>query len=819
MTSALPIDEVLSAITGKLRDATRLVVTAPPGAGKTTRIPLVLMAEPWAETGRILLVEPRRIAARAAAERMAAMLGETVGRRIGLRARTDVRTSREARIEVVTEGVFTRMILSDPSLDGVCCILFDEFHERSLDGDEGLALAQNAQELLREDLRLVVMSATPPPDLTRAVFDADTVASDGRAFPVETIYLGSDPNRRIEDQAAAAVQRALREQPGSLLVFLPGAAEIQRTADRLEALPSGTTVRPLFGALSIAEQSAAIAPTPPGERKIVLATDIAESSLTIEGVRVVIDAGLARVPRYDERLGVARLETVRVSVASADQRRGRAGRTQPGACYRLWREAEMQGFELAPAPEIETADLTGLRLDLARWGVSDPGELRWLTPPRASAWARATDHLRGQSALDEGGALTPLGLRLSNMPLPPRLGGMLLKAATTGNAALAAEIAALLSERELGGRSTDLEDRLQRFRSDSGQRGRAMRDLSRKWAREAAGDTRGHTGGETGGDADASEILAAAFPERIARARPEAPGRFLMAGGRGARVEETDPLAREPWIVIADVVGGGADLRITLAARLDPGFLERQGLIQLEETARFDVSARAVRGRLIRRVGAILLQEQPVPAPRGPVVADALTAALRHDGFALLAGHEALSRLLDRIAFLADTIGSPWPAGFQQRLLDDLPDWLGTRLEAPDALDRLTGPDLAAAALTLLDWSLSKELDRLAPRTWRSPAGRDIEIDYGASGGPTVSCRVQEAYGLRSHPAVGAAVPLTLSLLSPASRPVATTRNIVRFWSGGYADMRKDMRGRYPKHDWPDDPANADPSAGPRRRK
>jgi ATP-dependent helicase HrpB len=702
------------------------------------------------------------------------------------------------------------MILSDPGLEGVCCILLDEFHERSLDGDEGLALALDAQSVLREDLRLVIMSATPPPDLTRAIFDAETVASDGRAFPVETVYLGSDASRRIEDQAAAAIGRALNEETGSLLVFLPGAAEIQRTAERLTHTPSNVEVHRLHGALSPAEQTAAIAPPAPGVRKVVLATDIAESSLTIEGVRVVIDAGLARVPRHDDKLGATRLETVRVSIASADQRRGRAGRTQPGVCYRLWREAEMQGFDLAPAPEIETADLTGLRLNLARWGALDPASLRWLTPPRALAWRRAGDVLRRHGAIAGDGALTELGRRLSDLPLAPRLGMMLLQAAQEGAADVAADIAALLSERDLGGRSTDIDDRLHRFRNDSGARAKAMRDLSRRWARMA--------GGGRVGDASPAHILAAAFPERIARARPDAPGRFLMAGGRGARLDETDPLAREPWLAIAEVIGGGADLRITLASRIDPAMLETSGMVETLETAQFDPASGSVRARRSRRVGAILLSEHPIPAPTGELVTTALLQAVADSRFAVLAHRAELDELLARVAYLAATIGSPWPATFEDDLLQRLGEWLGPLLTGVNSLGAAPGPALAAAAVAMLDWRMARDLDRLAPRRWRTPAGRDVAIDYTQSGGPAVECRVQEAYGLTTHPTVADSRPLVVSLLSPAGRPVAVTRDIASFWSGGYADMRKDMRGRYPKHDWPEDPANAMPATGARRR-
>jgi ATP-dependent helicase HrpB len=502
--SDLPIEDVIPEILSELRDRTRLVISAPPGAGKTTRVPLVLLDEGWTSGRKLIVVEPRRIAARAAAERMAATLGERVGQTIGLRSRLDVRTSKESRIEVVTEGVFSRMILSDPSLEGIAGVMFDEFHERSLDADEGLAFALDAQSVLRDELRIVLMSATLPGNLTQDFFDGPVVESLGRAHPVETRYLGYDPKQRMEDQVAAAIRRALAEEDGSILAFLPGMAEIQRTADRIGPVAETVQIAPLYGALSPQEQNAAIAPPPKGIRKIVIATDIAESALTIEGVRVVVDSGFARVPRFDPSLGASRLETVRLAVANADQRRGRAGRTGPGVCYRLWREAEMRGFAASPSPEIDNADLTGLALDLARWGAKSPADLRWLNPPRDAAWRHAKGVLVAGGAITTEGELTTLGKRLGDLALPPRLALMVLLAADHGDAQLAADIAALMSERDLGGRSVDIDQRLSRFRSESGQRVRAMRDLAKRWARSAGGS--GKPGASPGA------ILARAFP-------------------------------------------------------------------------------------------------------------------------------------------------------------------------------------------------------------------------------------------------------------------------------------------------------------------
>jgi len=809
--SDLPIEDVIPQIVAELRERTRLVISAPPGAGKTTRVPLTLLDEAWTAGRKLILVEPRRIAARAAAERMAGTIGEKVGQTVGIRSRLDVRVSQATRIEVVTEGVFSRMILSDPALDGVAAVLFDEFHERSLDADEGLAFAMDAQAVLREDLRIVLMSATMPANLTRAFFDGPVVESLGRAWPVETRYLGYEPRMRLEEQVAAAIRKALAEEDGSVLAFLPGVAEIDRTAERIRGLGDDVLIAPLYGALSPQEQSAAIAPAPKGKRKVVVATDIAESAITIEGVRVVVDAGFARVPRFDPSLGVSRLETVRLAVANADQRRGRAGRTGPGVCYRLWREAEMRGFAASPSPEIENADLTGLALDLARWGAKSPGDLNWLSPPRETAWRLARERLVASHALTTEGELTALGKRISDLPLPPRLALMVLKAAERGQAMLAAEIAAILSERDLGGRSTDLDQRLSRFRSDNGQRAKAMRDLAGRWARMA--------GGKAGAPMTPGAVLALGFPERIARLRGQAAGRFVLAAGRGAVLDETDPSATQAWLAVADMTGAGPDLRITLAARISEDDALGSGAVETREEARYDPEVRRVKARRVRRLGAIILEEAPLPAPTGDLVRSALLDAFRERGLSLLKHGAAVDNIIRRIDVLAKAIGDPWPEDFRERVMRQLDDWLGPLLHSASALDALGGRELADAALTLLDWPLPRDLARLAPTHWTAPVGKSVEIDYGAEGAPAVECKVQEAFGLAVHPTIAEGrIALSVSLLSPAMRPVAVTRDIPSFWRGGYHDMKKDMKGRYPKHAWPDDPAGANPTSRARPR-
>ncbi len=657
----------------------------------------------------------------------------------------------------------------------------------------------------------MLMSATLPGNLTQAFFDAPVVESLGRAHAVETRYLGYEPRQRLEDQVAAAIRQALREETGSILAFLPGIAEIQRTADRIGPVAENVHITPLYGALSPQEQNEAIAPPAKGIRKIVLATDIAESALTIEGVRVVVDSGFARVPRFDLQLGASRLETVRLAVANADQRRGRAGRTGPGVCYRLWREAEMRGFAAAPSPEIDNADLTGLALDLARWGAKSPAGLRWLNPPRDAAWRHARTVLIKGGAMTEAGELTALGKHMGDLALPPRLALMVLRAAGIGEAMLAAEIAALMSERELGGRSADIDERLVRFRTENGQRARAMRDLARRWAKSA--------GGDSPSGASSGAILALGYPERIARARGGAPGRFVLSGGRGAMLDETDPLAREPWLSVADMTGAGPDLRITLAARLTEEDALASGGVETTEEARYDPATRRIRARRTRRIGAIILEETPLPSPSPGLVRQGLLEAVREEGFGILPASVEIGQLIARVDLLHAAFGAPWPAGFGDVLKDRLDDWLGPLLESATSLDALDPVLLRQAAAEVLGWPLTRELVRLAPVNWMTPAGRRAEIDYTAEGGPRAECKVQEAYGLTTHPAVAdGRIALTLALLSPAQRPVALTRDLPAFWRGGYLDMRKDMRGRYPKHDWPDDPASATPTSRARPR-
>jgi ATP-dependent helicase HrpB len=802
----LPIHEALPRLKAALTERTACVLVAPPGAGKTTVVPLELLAERWVGVGKIVVLEPRRLAARAAAERMAATLGEPVGRTVGFRVRMQSKVSAATRIEVVTEGVFTRQILADPELAGVACVIFDEFHERSLDADLGLALARDAQGLLREDLRILVMSATlDGAAVARLLTDAPVIESLGRAFPVETRYLGRDERLRLEDRVVRAVDRALAQETGSLLVFLPGQGEILRTAERLaERARPDVEIAPLYGALDPRDQDRAIAPAPPGRRKVVLATSIAETSLTIQGVRVVIDGGQARVPRFDPASGLTRLATVRVSRAAADQRRGRAGRTEPGVCYRLWDEAETRALPAYADPEILDADLSGLALDLARWGAKDAANLAFLDAPPAAAFAEARALLVRLEALTDDGVLTPHGRTLADMPLAPRLAHMVLKAAETGQAPRAARIAALITERNLGGRDVDLRHRLDALDRDRGPRARDAKALADRWA--------GLTGRAGRGDPLSDGLLMAfAYPERVARARgPQ--GEFRLVSGRGAFLEPTDALARETWLAVAELGGGERRDRILLAAPLDEAEIIAAFTHQLTLEDRLEESgAGRLRAKRLTRLGRLTVRETIDDNPDPALIAAALAGRVRAEGVAILHWGEAAAALRQRLAFLRAR-DPAWPDLSDAALAERLDDWLSPLLSGVRSLAALKADTLEGALRTLVPWDLQRRLDAAAPARWTAPTGNSFAIDYAAEAGPTVEVRVQEVYGLTEHPTV-AGVPLTLSLLSPAHRPVQTTKDLPGFWKGSWKDVRADMRGRYPKHLWPQDPAAAEPTA------
>ncbi|MCA3564645.1 MAG: ATP-dependent helicase HrpB [Methylocystis sp.] len=815
----LPIDDALPALAAALARGNNAVLVAPPGAGKTTRVPLALLEAPWCQDRRIIMLEPRRLAARGAAERMAKSLGEAVGATVGLRARLNVRVSARTRIEAVTEGVFARMILDDPALDGVAAVLFDEFHERSLDGDMGLALALDAQSGLRDDLRILVMSATLDGARVAGLLGDGTpvIESEGRMFPVETRYLGRDTRERLEPQVASAVLRALSAEPGSILAFLPGQGEIRRTEELLAERLRDPQVdlAPLYGAMDSQAQDLAVQPAPPGRRKVVLATAIAETSLTIEGVRVVVDSGLARVPRYEPDTGVTRLETVRVSKASADQRRGRAGRTEPGVCYRLWDEP--QTLSLAPfnTPEIRAADLSGLMLDLAIWGVADPAQLRWLDPPPAAAVAEAKTMLTAIGAIDETGRITAQGRRIRALPLPPRLANMIIGAASVSAAALrdAADLAAILVERGMGGASTDLAQRLELFRRDRGVRAAEMRRLASGWADGLRASA------PSGEACSIARLLALAYPDRMAKARGTA-GQFLLANGRAGQVDAADPLARSPWCVVAEMTGTAAAARILAAAPMSEAeavAIAGQRIASGEELT-FDPEVLALRARRVRRLDAITLESQTMPVPKSDAAAQVLALGIAAAGIQCLPWSKATRQWRDRVMFLRRAHGAeadnPWPDLSDEALAASVTTWLAPFLGGLGSVSAIGTDALREALETLVPWNLRRLLDEEAPTHFEAPTGSSVALEYEAEGGPVLAIRVQELYGLKVHPALaGGRVPLTLHLLSPAHRPIQITRDLPGFWKGSWAAVKAEMKGRYPRHLWPDDPAAALPTA------
>jgi ATP-dependent helicase HrpB len=772
----LPIDAVLAQLGATLASGRNAVLVAPPGAGKTTRVPLALLQdalsqEPWLTGRKLILLEPRRIAARAAAARMAATLGERVGETVGLRVRLGSKISNRTRIEVVTEGVFARMILDDPMLTGVAGVIFDEFHERSLDADLGLALALDAQAGLREDLRILVMSAT---------LDGARVAA-----LLALKHLPRDPLKRIENQVADTVMLALGEETGSLLVFLPGQGEITRVAERLDQrirLPH-IDILPLFGAMEPAAQDRVIRATEPGRRKIVLATSIAETSLTIEGVRVVIDSG---------------------------QRACRAGRTEPGTCYRLWDAAGTGALQAFTRPEILSADLGPLLLDCAAWGVTDPQTLSFLDAPPAPALTEARKLLEKLGALDADGRITRQGEAMRALPLPPRLARMTLLAAERGQAALAADLAALLVERGLGGDSVDLDDRLTRFRRERGTRNEAARRMAQGWAQMASATL--SAGSEAHAPLSTGACLALAYPERIGKRRGASDGVYLLANGRAAALDAAFALARAPFIVVADMTGKAQQARIMAAATIDEteiAALFADSTEERTETA-FDIAARAVRSRAIRRLGAIVLSERPLAADAqadAPVLLAEGVAAL---GLAALPWTKDQLQLRARAAFLRQAGMADMPDLGDAALALNPADWLAPCLTGLSALAEIRPAHLDNALNALLPYALRKRLDEEAPTHFQAPTGTRAAVDYAAEAGPSISIRVQELYGLSSHPSLaGGRVPLTLELLSPAHRPIQITRDLPGFWRGSWASVRSEMKGRYPRHLWPENPAEA----------
>jgi ATP-dependent helicase HrpB len=801
----LPVSDVLAPLRAALAETPNAVLAAPPGAGKTTLVPLVLAEEPWLK-GKIILIEPRRLAARAAARRMAAMLGEEIGGTVGYRMRLDTKVSARTRIEVVTEGVFTRMALSSPDLEGVDCVIFDEFHERALEADFGLALALDIQSGLREDLRILVMSATLDTSrVARLLDDCPVIESLGRSHPVEIRHLDRPAGERIEVSMTSAIETIHRTETGSILAFLPGQGEIRQVASRLEGrLGPLTDIQPLYGGLSAQEQDAAIKPAADGRRKVVLATPVAESSITIDGVRIVIDSGLVRQPVYEPSTGITRLETIRASQASADQRAGRAGRTAPGIAVRLWRAEQTKALPAFSTPQVLASDLSAMVLDCLAWGVRDPRDLRFIDPPPEAAITEARVLLESLGAVDADGGLTERGKKMRALALPPRLAAMVVSGQQDGHGYAAAELAVLLTEQGLGGQDADLEVRLSRFRADRSPRGTAARALA---ARLAGGKPSATT------PCPAAALLVHAFPDRIARQRG-ARGKFVLANGRGAMIDETDRLAGSDFLVIADMSGKAQAARILAAAELSGEALADvldTRAVESEECV-FDAPSGSVRARRISRLGAITLAETPLPKPDDAAAMAVLCQAIRKLGLKALPFSSAGLQLRDRIGFLHRSLGAPWPDVSDEALLEGLETWFAPYQPGILSFKSIDRDGLNEGLLSLCGPGARKELDRLAPTHYQAPTGSRLPIRYDEDS-PVVAIRVQELFGETRHPAIaGGRLPLTLELLSPAHRPIQTTRDLPGFWKGSWADVRAEMRGRYPRHPWPENPEQAAPT-------
>ena len=838
--STLPIEDVLPSVCRTLEVGPNALLTAPPGAGKTTRVPLALLNASWFSGKKLLLLEPRRLAARAAAHRMAEELQERVGETVGYRMRLETKIGPTTKIEVVTEGVLIRLLHQDPSLDAYGIVLFDEFHERSLQADAGLALCLEAQRMFRPDLRLFVMSATldcgPVAELLGR---APLITCEGRMFPVETRYLDRPLTGQLDLAVVQIIRRSLLQDEGSLLVFLPGMADIRRVERMLvdAQLNPCTKIAPLHGDLPQEAQQAAIRPAAPGTRKVVLATSIAETSLTIDGVRVVIDAGLVRIPRYDPRSGLTRLETIRVTQDSAEQRRGRAGRLEPGICYRLWTEKEQAMLAPRRPPEILEADLTPLMLDLAQWGIRDPAELSWLTPPPSGAVAQARDLLVQLGAFSADGRLTEHGRRMSELPLHPRLAHMMLRAVPVGLADLACEVAALLSDRDIlhGPRerqNADLRVRLDALRGQYDSMGlmvnRAavdrVRRTARLWRRQLNNeqsrqtDADGHDGSSSVG-----RLVALAYPDRIARLQSDREGRYRLVNGRGARFRTADPLVMEPFLAIADLAGNDQWSEINLAAPITQQDIESlypDRLVEEEEVT-WDEALGAVRALRRRRLGAMILLEEAVSSPDPNKITTALLHGIHKYGLDVLSFDHLLQQWRARVMWIRRIVEpqSDWPDLSDEALLQTLDHWLSPYVAGITTLDRMKRLDLTTPLQALLTYEQDRRLDRLAPTHVTVPSGSRLRIDYERAEVPILEVRLQEMFGCQETPRVaGGKIPVMLHLLSPAKRPVQVTQDLGGFWKRTYQDVRKELRGRYPKHHWPEDPIGATPTAKAKRR-
>ena len=794
----LPIHAVLPDLLAALRTRNSAVLVAPPGAGKTTSVAPALLAEEWC-TGQVILLSPRRVAARAAAERIAELMGEEVGETVGYLTRMDSRSSKATRLLVVTEAIFVARILADQELSGVSAVLFDEAHERHLDSDLGLALALEAQGVLREDLRILVMSAT----IDGARFarllgaDAPVIESQGKAWPLAIRWLGSSPEKRLEDAMTSAVLTAWREEQGDILAFLPGLGEIERVRERLaERLPDNP-VLPLHGQVSPQDQRLAIRRDSAGRRRVVLASSIAETSITLEGVGVVVDAGLSRRAQFDVAAGVTHLVTVKASQASAAQRAGRAARRGPGVAYRLWEEAGHAGREAFDPPEMLTSDLAPLTLALAQWGVDNPASLPWLDPPPAPAMAAARERLQALGALDQLGRITATGRQIATLPMEPWQAAMVLFGAKHGAGETAARLALLLQERGLGGRGEDLAARLQRWDADRSGRADAARKLAAGWARRAAGLVTA----ENRDQPPLGVLLAHALPDNLARRRDASGENWLSAGGRGYVLDPASPLARAEWLAIGDAQGRAGASRITAAIALEQGDVEQWlgERIARRHSARWNAAEGRVEARLERRLGAITLASGPDPQPDPQAIVDILVEKAVENLGAILP-----PALIARARFAGLSPLDP------ERLAREAQDWLAPLLAGRRDLDIPRGA-LVDALLARLTWEERQQLDKLAPRDFASPAGTSHAIDYEGADAPAVEVRVQAVFGLEKHPMIGS-TPLLLKLTDPGGKPMQATRDLPGFWRGSWRDVQKDGKGRYPKHRWPDEPWAEKPS-------
>lgn len=826
----LPIDSALPDLINCLEFNRAAVLQAPPGAGKTTRVPLALLEQPWLGNQKIIMLEPRRLAARAAASFMAGILSEDVGETVGCRIRGDSRVGPETRIEVVTEGVLTRLLQADPSLEGVGLVIFDEFHERNLHADLGLTLCLDVQRGLRDDLKLLAMSATFDGEaIAKFIGNAPVVTSTGRQYPVEIRHIPRPPEGKILEAAATAVLRVLREEEGNMLVFLPGAGEIKRVEKMLLNAELGAfiDIDPLYGALPKDRQQAAIAPSPPGRRKVVLATSIAETSLTIEGIRIVVDAGLKRAPKFDPKIGLTRLETLNITKDSADQRCGRAGRLAPGICYRLWSERQHLQLLATSKPEILEADLAPLALELIRWGAGDPGELSWLTPPPSGAFAQALELLKRLGAVDGSRQLTRHGQAMAELPMHPRLAHMVLKGKELGVGKLACDLAALLDERDIlqGSRSfeADVRLRLQALRGRGGsgkEQIRHIRMISDSWSKRLKVSNESYDLDKTG------VLIALAFPDRIAQRRPGKAPRYKLANGRGAKLRDDDSLFKEPCLAAAHVDGGSQESQIFLAAPISTDEIREQfsDLIEEESAIVWDENAEAVAALRLEKFGELILSERKIENPDQEEAIKTLLFGLRSKGLQTLPWDKETENWRGRINLLKNraicdgTDAESWPDPSDEALTDALEQWLGPHLIGMTRLSQVRKLNLMSILQNMLTWRQRKMLDQAAPTHFIVPTGSSIRIDYTCDA-PTLAVRLQELFGLTETPSIASGrIPLTLHLLSPAMRPVQVTSDLTSFWENTYEQVKKDLKGRYPKHYWPDDPLKAEPVRGVRKQ-